>query len=347
MWNLLGDEMKTALITTTINVPDVLRLYRALDPVFERSKFFIALDQNSDLDGIAKSTVSDPMMSWLTPDYQRKWKCSEPIGWRNIQRRNIATLEALAWGADILVLVDDDNIPCGNYFMDIWRVLNNPHNGLRAEPRNGWFNPYAFAIPPTVHRGFPRTVDPTDTTLGHVTGARIGVAAGICLGDPDIDAVTRMAQAPIVMSVTEPLRAGIVTDPRRTRTVFNSQNTAFIRELAPAMFMLPGCGRFDDILASLICQHVMKERGLHVHFGMPLVWQTRNPHNLLRDLQAEVWGMEHVLEFAKYLDKNPVDGRSIFDYLGWLYDDLLHCAWWPKQASEAGLAWIEDCRGVL
>jgi hypothetical protein len=345
--------MRVGLVTTTINIPEVLRLYRALDdrmqvaiPVSEKTKFFIALDKNSPFSDLAK-WGNDPLYSWLTPDYQKKWKCSELIGWKNIQRRNAATLEALEWGADIIVMVDDDNSPLGDYFLDVRVKLLNAFNGLRAEPRDGWFNPYDFTVPPTVHRGLPWQMShKRDTTLGYVSDAKVGVAAGICLGDPDVDAYTRMATGPTVMSMTDPLHAGIVVDPRETKTVFNSQNTSFLRELSPAMFMLPGCGRHDDILASLICQRVMRERGLHVHFGLPTVWQKRNPHNLMKDLHAELLGMEHVLEFAEWLDGLCLassvlgDVRAIFTLMNAL-------PWMPAQAIEAGLAWCDDCEAVM
>ena len=87
---------------------------------------------------------------------------------------------------------------------------------------------------------------------------------------------------PIVHRVSELLRAGIVVNPKTTHTVFNSQNTAVIRELAPAFFMVPQWGRYDDIFASLMVQRLMRERGLVTHFGQPFVWQQRNAHDLLK-----------------------------------------------------------------
>jgi hypothetical protein len=65
-----------------------------------------------------------------------------------------------------------------------------------------------------------------------------------------------------------------------------SPNTAVIRELIPAWFMMPGVGRHDDIYASLIVQRVARERNLHVHFGPPFTYQQRNKHDLIKDLRA-------------------------------------------------------------
>src|ERR1700758_1270639 len=99
--------MKVALVTTTIFVPHVLRLYRRCDPDV---RFFIAGDWKTPLE--ANTLAGEIKNAWVIyPEMQREWKCSELIGWNCIQRRNIATLEALKWGADIIVFVDDDNIP--------------------------------------------------------------------------------------------------------------------------------------------------------------------------------------------------------------------------------------------
>ena len=41
------------------------------------------------------------------------------MGWNCIQRRNFAILEAYDRGAEIIALIDDDNIPYKNWFKGI------------------------------------------------------------------------------------------------------------------------------------------------------------------------------------------------------------------------------------
>ena len=289
--------MKTALITTTINIPVVLQLYRKLDPsVF----FFVAADRKTPLE--AYQLCADiPDCEIYSPDRQTElgYECSSLLGWNTIARRNIALLEALKWGADVIVTIDDDNIPANPLYFssfNFWILFN----GLEATSASGWFDVGTLLDPISPHRGFPHT-EASPPIFRPVVDAKIGVAAGICLGDPDISAVTRIANAPTVHRVSELLRAGIVTDPRVTRTVFNSQNTAFIRELAPCFLMVPQFGRYDDIFASLVAQRVMANLGLYVHFGQPFVWQQRNQHDLLKDLAAEQWGAENILDIAEAL----------------------------------------------
>lgn len=334
--------MKTALITTTINVPTVLALYRKLDPDV---RFFVAVEYNT--------RGGDDIQDWISelPNAQYvlggEYACSDLIGWKTVARRNVALLEALKWGADVIVTIDDDNIPLRE---DYFHVLGTTFEPMTGDGFNGimvdeteWFDVGTLLDPVASHRGFPhdRAAQPSFTSC---TGEKVGVAAGICLGDPDIDAATRIARRPIVHRVSELLRSGIVVDPRRTHTVYNSQNTAFIRELAPCFLMVPSYARYDDIFASLVAQRVMRERGYHVHFGQPFCFQQRNSHNLLRDLAQEQWGSEHILEFSAWLDAF----QGVHDVIGFLKVMATNLPRFiPSGTQELWLAWISDCERVM
>jgi len=344
--------MKLALITTTINVPRVLSLYRAHDASVP---FFVAADEKTPDEAYAFcADLGDCEI--YTPERQKElgYECSSLIGWNTIGRRNIALLEAVRSGAEMIITTDDDNIPMDmDYFFKFettfgWDLA--PFRGLEASSPQRWFDVGQLFTPPAKHRGFPIGVAPS-LVLEPVTGAKIGVAAGACLGDPDIDAVTRIADHPVIHMASEVLKAGVVTDPRRTRTVFNSQNTAFRRDLAACMFMMPGLGRFDDIYASLICQRVMAERNQFVHFGQPFVWQQRNSHDLIADLRVEIDGMAGVEAFAEALWRAPIHSDS--DYV----DAVTACrslvggmhgiGLLPDAAIEAAMAFYGDLEKVL
>lgn len=351
--------MKTALITTTINVPTVLELYRQHGPDV---RFFIAGDLKTP-QAAADWCHDIPGTTYLSPEMQKSfdYKCSELIGWNSIQRRNIALLEAVKWGADIIVSTDDDNIPLNaNYFKDFNAALN-PNRfsgygagfdgqfrtaGIKVSGLNGWFDVGQLLQPVSPHRGYPLSHRADLWRADHVVGAKVGVAAGICLGDPDINATTRIEKQPAVHQVSELLQSGIVVD-NKTWTVFNSQNTAFIRELAPAFFMLPGVGRYDDIYASLIMQRVMRERGLHVHFGKPFAYQQRNAHNLVRDLRGEIDGMENIERFAQWLDGRHLVNKGPLRQTWKIWEQSPMKDWMPQQTIDAALAFLDDMEGVL
>lgn len=357
--------MKVALITTTINVPHVLKLYRA---VGKDVGFFVALDKKSvDPERLPDGTL------YLTPDEQTKWKCSELIGWNTVARRNIALLEALKWGADVIVSVDDDNAPMGRAYFDEFKQLfadftavaygtpaadinpaSHPRKWNGIEAACYWFDPGQLQFPrdgidPVVQRGFPQERMSMPTFKPRVD-ARIGVAQGMILGDPDTSAVDRISRHPIVHQVSELLRSGLVTNPRGTWTVMNSQNLAFIRELAPCFLMAPQFQRYDDIFASMVAQRVMREHDLFVHFGHPFVWQERNDHHLNSDLMKEIWGMDHTIAFADFLDRCELPtGRSVrpLEQVRSIYQQLKEQLWIPEGVSELGAAWCDDLEKVL
>lgn len=345
--------MRLALVTTTIHVPQALALYRKLDADVA---FFVAGDLKTPNETGAFCEAL-PACFYFGPLEQQRanWKCSELVGWNTIRRRAIAVLEALKWRADVIVSWDDDNLPMSdlhfNSFMRLFiRAYENIgqvsvqacFNGLEAFRINGWFDPGALLVPPIKHRGFP-IATPSELAFQTTTGVRIGLAEGLILGDTDMDAVTRIVSFPTAHSIVEMARAGIVTNPRHTWTVCNTQNTAYLAELAPAMFCMPDCGRFDDIYASLITQRVMAERGLHVHFGPPFVWQQRNKHNLLTDLREEIDGMENIRGFANYLRRASIAGESVIDDCRALVGG---CALLSDHAKETAFAFYDDVLDV-
>ncbi len=361
--------MKTALITTTINIPSVLALYRRFDPS-EAVRFFVAIDKKTPKMGALNFLDGLGNYCWVEGT---SYKCDAIIGHNSIQRRNLALLEALRWGADIIVSVDDDNIPLDpNYFIKFrslfyeWktdrpaadkvptvRAFTPPtgdwqqasFSGLEVGSPLGWFDVGVLLQPPATHRGYPHDIDSLHR-FTHVIDAKIGVAAGICLGDPDTSAVERIAKRPNVHGVSEVLKAGLVVDPK-THTVFNSQNTAIIRELAPAWSMWCGVSRYDDILASLLVQRVMRDRDYRVHFGRPFVLQERNTHDLTKDLAGELWGMQHIVEVSELLDRIDIGAGSVVEQTRRIFTAFQKHDWMPRIASEAGLAFLEDCERIL
>jgi len=343
--------MKTALCTTVIHVPHALKLLRKCS---EDVRFFVAIDKKTPEAAANFCTYDVSHTQVVYFDAWERWKCADAIGFNTIARRNIAFLEALKWGADVIYSWDDDNLNIDrNHFAHIeWAfktavVFEQRHlwNGIKVSGLNGWFDPGTLLVPPTRHRGFPH-VTPRTKHAEPVTDAKIGVAAGLVIGDPDVDAVTRMEHRPDIGGVHLLGQTGVVVDPN-TWTVFNSQNTAVIRELIPAWFMAPGCGRHDDIFAALVVQRVMRERGYHAHFGPPFTLQQRNPHDLMVDLRAEIDGMSNVTKMAELLDSIPLPLKSVIDDTRIIYNALAHADWYPKQAVPAALAWLEDCESVL
>lgn len=341
-------SVKLALITTTIYVPHVLSLYRELD---KEAMFFIAGDCRTPHDEVRRFVSSLGNAIYYSDIDQKKlgYTCSEIIGWNKIMRRNIALLEAMKYGADIIVTVDDDNIPLDrDYFAVFKSLLTSSYNGPMASSETRWFNVGKFLNPPIYHRGFPydyRHID-LKVHLSPVCNTKVGVAAGLWLGDPDIDAMERITNRPTVCHLSEVLRTGLLVN-NTCFTPFNSQNTAYVAELAPLMMALVGVGRYDDIWASYIAERVMMDTDYHVHFGRPFVWQERNPQNLWRNLEDEIFGMEHTTTFCNDLLAANLGEGSVIDKLNRLYEHFRQRAYLPSVVYELGGAWCKDVEKVL
>ena len=329
--------MKISVATTSIH--DCSRYLRWLQACDPEVLVFVAVDRKT------------PKIKWpanaveLSLGFQERYKCKALLGENTIELRNTAILEALRAGADAIVLADDDNL-CLNaaYFADFEAAFTDIR--LQVTGRNGWFDPGRLLSPDVRFRGFPHQIEAA-YDVQPPTDLKVGLAGGIVIGDPDIGAVERIAKAPIVHNFSELLRNGIVVD-NNTWTVTNSQNTAVLRQFAPCMLTCPQFGRYADIFASLVCQRVMREHGYAVHIGLPAVWQQRNEHDLVKDLQDEIFGMAHIVEFAEFLDAIPFpSGLSVMQCVSLIYMGLRGWRYCPAGVPELAEAWLSDVEGVL
>ena len=109
-----------------------------------------------------------------------------------------------------------------------------------------------------------RRVPAGDTPAAEKLTKRLAVNAGLWLGDPDIDAVTRLA-TPI--NATHYTRDENFFVAAGAWTSFNSQNTAIAKEALPAYFLSPYVGRYDDIFISYVIKRIADHLGHGVGFG--------------------------------------------------------------------------------
>ena len=330
--------MKTALITTTINVPRVLKLYRKL--ASPEMRFFVAMDEKTPPHGTWE--LNDGFCLCMTPAYQKAMNCesSELIGWNTDSRRNMALLEALKWGADLIVSIDDDMIPTQSEFVpeDIFEF---GFSGLMIGSSQRWTDVGMFTIPQASQRGLPVDTGMNSDWPTHVVDAKIGAWQGIILGVPDAGATTAIERATRVHSASDILRNGFVVHPQ-AYVVFNSQWTAFRRELAPAFAQFYNHqGRNTDIFASMLMRRVMQERNLYPYYGPPMAFHARSSRPLFNDLKAEIFGLEHIANYADYLRRAPLPDGSVVDQCRVLSEG------WNGPELQAAKAWYNDVERAL
>ena len=210
---------------------------------------------------------------------------AEVIPYNHYGRKMLGYIYAMQQGADIIIDTDDDNIPYAD-----WKFPGFEGTYQTATPDQGWINIYHhFTEQPIWPRGLPlrRIRDNRSrlTWLPEQQPSQIGIWQGLADEDPDVDAIYRLtSDTPCIFQKKQPVVLG-----KGTISPFNSQNTAYRRELFPLLF-LPSfvTFRFTDILRGIIAQPIMWQHEFLLGFTEATVIQKRNVHDYFRDFQSEV-----------------------------------------------------------
>lgn len=340
--------MRLALITTTIHIPQVLARYREID---KGVMFFVVGDRKTPHRAVKKfiSGLGNAIYYSDTDQEKLGYKVSDLIGWNCIMRRNIALLEAIKYGADIIVTIDDDNFPINkNYFKDFIRILTSPFNGSEVSSKDSWFNIGEYTVPKVYHRGFPFEMrnEKRSYVLNRVQKAKIGIAAGLWCADPDINAIERIVFNPRVKQFKREVRRGLCVKQGVFAPV-GTQNTAFISRIAPLFLVLSSIGRYDDIWASYMVETIMYTDGYLIHYGPPFVRQERNQHNLWQNLEDELFGMEYTLRFCQDLRKAKLGNGTMLEKFARLHEYLKNKNYLPPHIYKLAQAWLRDIGKVL
>jgi hypothetical protein len=334
--------LDTAIVTTTINYPKTfVEKYASTDALL-----IVVGDEKTPPE--TEELVTQHGGRYLPSYDQNQWQCSVAIGWNKIQRRNIGFLEAYRLGADVVITVDDDNLPEN---ADVW--LAGHKRNLSDYVENtvttniGWFNPGWLLNHQVQARGFPYFV--VDRPLDFNSGTSknpVGVSAGLWLGDPDVDAMTRIVQGLETYELRGPDRS--VIEPG-TWAPINSQNTAWRRDLLPLTFLPPYVGRWDDILGGYVAQWSLWAAGYSVAYGQPLVRQDRNEHNLWKDLADEIAGYEYTTVICDMLAQNPASGEPLADLelFSRLFTKEQFGKWDVYRVNNFIHRWIEDWTALI
>ena len=275
------------IATTTINKPTkALKLFAKN----KNCKLIVALDKKSK-----KFDLKDSII--LSTEYQeKKWpKLSRLVGWNCIQRRNFAILEAYERGAEVIALIDDDNIPYNNWFKNIY--VNNKIKCKEISTNKKIFDPVGYTNHSNLwHRGLPlELVNNRKYKVEKKQLIKPDIQANFWNGDPDIDAVCRMIFKPECN-----FKKNIFPFFSKKISPFNSQNTLISRKVIKDYFLFPHIGRMDDIWASFY----VTSKKYRVIYNEPTVYQQRNVHNLIKDFKDEYIGYVNSLNLVESLYKN-------------------------------------------
>lgn len=305
--------MKKIIATTTIN-PPTLALLKYIQK--EDWQMIIAGDNKTPHEDYRELEVYHKNVTYLSPEEQtNKYpKLSELIGWNCIERRNIAILEAYALGADVIALIDDDNVPYEDWGDDLCidtEITSNEFEiddivfdpiGANPEYREIW------------HRGFPLEIIPQrNYTKKKSTKITPKVQAIFWNGDPDVDAICRMIYNPKCSfnSQNFPISSNKMAP-------FNSQNTILSRDVISDYFLFPETERMQDIWAA----YYLQAKGHKVVFTKPGVNSDRSlgtsgRYSIINDMKKEYLGMENNLQLIQDVTENPDNIKNYISERSW------------------------------
>ena len=237
---------------------------------------------------------------------QRRWIEQFPdlasiIPYNSDNRRNIGYLIAYERKRECIIAVDDDNYPTEADYLDGYAKVGTTQRWKTVRSNSGWYNVCELLEIEegcTVYpRGYPyayRWLEDEHHELFESEN-RIVVNAGLWLGDPDVDAVTRLYRPVNSIGLKEET---LVLD-LSTNCPFNTQNTAFHWDILPCYYYVVmgqtidglKIDRYGDIWSSYLARKVIDKMDDRVAYGVPLSRHRRHAHDLLKDLGGEYSGM--------------------------------------------------------
>jgi len=260
---------------------------------------------------------------------------------------------ALDRGADVLISIDDDNYVLDDVDFAGEHLVTGTEVELEAlESSDRWFNICSMLHSSTKDeifpRGFPYFARRNERTISRekAGAARVAINAGLWLSDPDVDAMTRLTQAPRIASAV-PHSIGLGPG---TWTPINTQNTSIARDAIAAYyyvkmgFSLGGLriDRYGDILSGYLIAKCVKTRGEAIRIGSPVADHRRTPHNLFKDLYHELAGMVLLDDLLPWLLDLKLDGSTYPELYASLADAIE-----AKAPSMSGFVWDEGGREFL
>lgn len=267
---------------------------------------------------------------------QRKSPLGRLLPENHYCRKNLAYLEALRHGAEVIFDTDDDNEPLPEREFPAFVGQHDVVDGL------GPINVYSYFSRSRIWpRGFPLSALSDSRPRRLTTRATsVGVWQGLADLDPDVDAIFRLAHGEAHRLVFD--RRSPVVLPPRAWCPFNSQNTLWKRAAAAYLYLphtVPF--RFTDILRGYVAQRGLWALGLSLGFCEATAVQERNAHDLYADLTDEMEMYVQTPRVLRVLDSLDLAGTPSEDLIV-AYSALYEAGVVKRSEIEGAQRWLED-----
>lgn len=299
---------RIAVTMTTIHEPKLLDGFVELQKKSNTSNVdYIVIGDLKTPSGVSAyinslNGKSDAKFRYLDVAEQEKQFSQHKDLWKHIPvnsfaRRNYGDLLAYREGYDINIRIDDDNFPIDASFFTEHAIAGTERELPVISSDIGWFNICEPLVEKNGTAFYPRGYSYEDRWRAAKTSiekkkVKVAVNAGLWLGDPDVDALTRLVRMIDATSFDQNKFGPTFALASGTWSPINTQNTAFARATIPAAFVSPHAQRYDDIMSGYFLRRICDHLGEAVTYGLPLLNQIRNVHNIWHDLDKERIGGE-------------------------------------------------------
>lgn len=325
---------KVYVVMASVNELENLRLFsRSLRG---RAEVIVVDEGNEKLRERNRLMLSDLKTRFYGPEEREKWfkdrfgnryeEFLSIIPQRCHAETSFGFLIALEELADFVIELDDDVYPIEGYDLIDHHIENlKESRAFHVSSDGRWYNTLDnLELSSDRCKIFPR---------GHPYSKETRVCKyyweeldcdsvlnmGLWLGNPDLDALTIIAQGGLdgrcdVKSIR-------IIKPRIIVAASNffsvcSMNTAFRSKIIPAFYQLymkyMGIDRFDDIWSGIFLKKIADHLGEKLSLGLPPVYHSKRPRSSFRDLKVELEGMVLNEKLWKIVESIVLEGG---DYL--------------------------------
>ena len=295
----------TCILTTTINIPYFLENILSNVKKFKHKNVFVVVvtDKKTPVEAeeycLKTSKKYNIKIDYFDVEKQKRFFKKYPrifnlIPYNDAMRRLLGSIYLLKHDLvpERLIFIDDDNFVSKNIdFLKGHLIVGKKIKVKTVSNKNKFPNLYKHIETdeklPLFPRGFPwskRNEDSFKVQSKKIQSGKVLANCGYILGDPDIDAVSRLFWK---------------VDIKRIKTMnnffleknnyfpFNDQNTAISKDFFKIYFKPISAGRNSDIWTSYVINKTAHVHNDLISYGQPHLKQIRNIHDNWKDYDLE------------------------------------------------------------
>jgi len=245
-----------------------------------------------------------------------------PYNWGG--RKMLANFISILERSPITVQIDDDNFIQNNDFFNSHSIVGTVKKINTLSSKLKWVNVYESLIEhtslPIYPRGFLAKHRFVHNKINkELVSHKIAACNGLVLGDPDIDAFTRMFWPINVIAIKKKYLPFFAIKPGNWCT-WNNQNTSTYLDVTKVYFTPHSVGRNADIWSSMLVCKLASHLNEVICFGSPVVKQIRNLHSNYKDYEDERLCNLYNEDFEDFLRNTKLKSTNYSDCLSEVID---------------------------